>query len=74
MKRGTENKVEIPYAGPYEVLDTFDNGTVRIQKGIVTDTVNLRRLTPFHEPTKSSYGGECNRPKHPRQKSPRFHS
>jgi hypothetical protein len=43
LNRGTENIYESPYEGPYEVLKVHDNGTVRIQRGTVQDTVNIRR-------------------------------
>ena len=35
--------------GPYEILKVNSNGTVRIQKGAIKDTVNLRRITPYFE-------------------------
>ena len=38
-----------PRTGPYEVVHVSDNGTVRIQKGAVTQRVNIRRLTPYFE-------------------------
>ena len=71
MARGTEFKYEAPYAGPYEVLASYDNGTVRIQKGAVADTVNLRRLHPYYEPT-ANHGGECNRQRTSRRRSQRL--
>ena len=61
LKRGTENKYESPYEGPYSILKIHDNGTVRLQRGAVTDTINIRRIKPFFEPNMSSHGGECNR-------------
>ena len=72
LARGTEFKYEAPYAGPYEVLASYDNGTVRIQKGAVADTVNLRRLHPYFEPTMSNHGGECNRQRTPLRRSQRL--
>ena len=62
LKRGTENKYESPFEGPYSILKVHDNGTLRLQRGAVSDTVNIRRVTPFFEPRDSSHGGECNRP------------
>ena len=47
LKRGTENKYESPFEGPYSILRVHDNRTVRLQKGAVSDTVNIRRITPF---------------------------
>ena len=70
-KRGTENKYESPYAGPYSILKIHDNGTVRLQRGAVADTINIRQLTPFFEPDQSSHGGECSRQTSMRRRSTR---
>ena len=59
LRKGTENKWETPNEGPFKVLEVFDNGTVAIQKGAVRDTVNIRRIFPFHEKVKAIHGGEC---------------
>jgi hypothetical protein len=37
------------WEGPFKVIKVNDNGTVRIQKGIVTETVNIRRIKPYHD-------------------------
>ena len=37
------------YIGPYTVSDVWNNETVRARKGNVTDTYNLRNITPFKE-------------------------
>ena len=42
LRTGTENKY-----GPHTVLKVNNNGTVRIQKGAVTETVNIQRITPY---------------------------
>lgn len=47
LKRGTENKYEAPYQGPYEIRKVNDNGTVRLQVNNVEDTYNIRRLVPY---------------------------
>ena len=60
MRKGTEHKYETPYSGPHQVLEVYDNGTLRIQKGAVTETINIRRATPFYEPHSQDHGGECN--------------
>ena len=57
LKRGTENKYENPYEGPYPILQVNDNGTVRLKVKHVTDSYNVRRLTPY---TDIDHGGECN--------------
>ena len=72
IKKGTENKYETPYEGPYSILKIHDNGTVRLQRGAISDTINIRRLTPYHEYSESSHGGECNRQDVLRRRSSRF--
>ena len=37
------------YLGPYTITAVRDNGTVRARHGIVTDTYNLRNITPYRE-------------------------
>ena len=44
---GTKNKYERPSYGPHTILQVNINRTVRLQMGAVTDTVNIRRLTPY---------------------------
>jgi hypothetical protein len=60
LKRGTENKYEAPYSGPYNILKVNDNGTVRLMVKSVTDTYNIRRLLPYHETDHSNHGRGCN--------------
>jgi len=60
LKRGTENKYESPYQGPFNILKVNDNGTVRLMVKSVVDTYNLRRLVPYHSETDLDHGGECN--------------
>jgi hypothetical protein len=60
LKRGTENKLESPYQGPFEVLKVNDNGTVRLTINSVTDTYNIRRLVPYRSENDINHGGECN--------------
>ena len=38
-----------PYRGPYEVLETNDNGTVLLKMGPLIDTVNIRNIKPYIE-------------------------
>jgi transposase InsO family protein len=59
IKRGTENKYEAPYAGPYTIKKVYDNGTVRIKVKDVEDTYNIRRLTPYLGTESIDHGGEC---------------
>jgi hypothetical protein len=59
LEKQQANKYERPYEGPYIIQEVLSNGTVRLTKGAVTDTVNIRRLQPFRTPS-TSRGGECN--------------
>ena len=59
LKRGTENKYETPYHGPYTILRVNENGTVRLKVKNVEDTYNIRRLFPYLEPNTITHGGEC---------------
>jgi transposase InsO family protein len=52
------NKYEQPYKGPYTIRRVNTNGTVRLQMGAVTDTVNIRRIHPY-KTSDSNRGGEC---------------
>jgi len=49
LTKGSENKYETPYSGPHVIQQINTNGTVRLQKGSVTETINIRRLKPFRE-------------------------
>ena len=44
-----KTKFDAKYDGPYNVVAVNNNGTVRIQKGAVTDIVNIRIVTPYRE-------------------------
>ena len=59
LRKGSENKYEQPYSGPHPILQVFMNGTVRLQKGAVAETVNIRRIEPYHAPPATNHGGEC---------------
>ena len=69
LKIGSENKYETPFSGPHQITSVNDNGTVRLQKGAVEDTVNIRRLFPYKSPRIINHGGECNAP--PLRRNPR---
>ena len=48
-KPGLISKLSAPRTGPYWITHTYANGTVRIQRGVVNERVNIRRLTPYKE-------------------------
>lgn len=45
---GILRKLSTPRTGPYPVTNVYNNGTIRIQKRIVSERVNIRRITPFN--------------------------
>ena len=49
LKDGILRKAETKYEGPYTITQVHCNGTVRIQRGSVSERMNIRRLTPFIE-------------------------
>jgi transposase InsO family protein len=48
-KPGINRKLSTPRSGPHVVKKVYTNGTVLIQRGAVTERVNIRRLTPYFE-------------------------
>ena len=44
---GILRKLSTPCTGPYPVTQVYNCSTVQIQKGIVTEQVNIRRISPF---------------------------
>ena len=46
-KAGLISKLSTARTGPYRITHTYTNGTVRIQRGVVSERVNIRCLTPY---------------------------
>ena len=44
---GILRKLSTPRTGPYPVTNVYKNGIIRIRKGIVSERVNIRRISPF---------------------------
>ena len=49
IKDGVFRKVEDPNEGPYTITQVHTNGTVRIQRGAISERLNIRRLYPYFE-------------------------
>ena len=43
------HKAESKYEGPYEIIQVYTNGTVRIQWNKMTERLNIRRIIPYFE-------------------------
>jgi hypothetical protein len=70
------SKHELEYEGPYPITQVNDNGTIRFQKGIVNDVVNIRHSTTnklinesirfqkiyILKPNRPDHRGECSIP------------
>ena len=48
-KPGIIPKLRRKRDGPYEVIAVYNNGTVRIRRGAVSQRLNIRRIYPFQE-------------------------
>ena len=48
-KDGILRKAEDKHLGPYVITQVHTNGTVRIQRGTVSERLHIRRLTPYFE-------------------------
>lgn len=46
---GIRRKLDEPKLGPFPITQVFTNGTVSIQRGHVTERINIRRLDPHFE-------------------------
>ena len=44
---GILRKLSSPRDGPYKITRVYNNGTVRLKKGAVSERVNIRRITPY---------------------------
>jgi len=44
-----KTKFDPQYDGPHEVVNVYDNGTIRIRNGAVLETVNIRIVHPYRE-------------------------
>ena len=43
------NKLSYSTKEPYNIIQVYINGTVRVQKGAVTEQINIHRCTPYTE-------------------------
>ena len=48
-KTGILPKMEAPRTGPHTVNKVYPNGTVELQRGTISERVNIRRLLPFFD-------------------------
>jgi len=48
-KDGNLRKAEDKNTGPYTIIRVHCNGNVRIQRGSVTERINIRRIDPYYE-------------------------
>ena len=48
-KDGILRKAEVKYQGPFTITQVHTNGTIRIQRGTMSECINTRRVTPYFE-------------------------
>ena len=48
-KNGILRKAEDTFQGPYTITQVYCNGTLRLQRGSVSERLNVRRLMPYFE-------------------------
>ena len=48
LERLRARKYERPYDGPFRITRVYTNGTVQLQKGAVSERVNIRRIYPYN--------------------------
>ena len=41
------SKLNNPYEGPYEVVKSYGNGTIKIDRGAYTENLHIRRVKPY---------------------------
>ena len=46
---GILRKLASPRDGPYTITRVYDNGTVQLQQGPISEQVNIRRISPYNE-------------------------
>ena len=46
----SEYKDETPFIGPYEIVDTWTNGTVTLRMGAVTMRINIHNIKSYNTP------------------------
>jgi hypothetical protein len=49
QKPGLQRNLSAPKEGPYTILEVGKNRTVKIQRGIIHERINIRRIEPFFE-------------------------
>jgi hypothetical protein len=56
MRKGTENKYEVPFNGSHKRLLVITNGTVRLRFGFLTDTIKIVASNPAKKLQLHSWG------------------
>ena len=49
-KDGILRKAETKWTGPYHIMTVHTNGTIRIQRGALSEHLNIRRVKPYFSP------------------------
>ena len=49
VKDGILRKAEDKYIGPFQIIQVYTNGTIRIQRGNISERLNIKRIVPYFE-------------------------
>ena len=44
-----KRKLNAPYTGPYRLLKIYNNGTVKIKRGVYEEKIHIRRINPYQK-------------------------
>ena len=44
-----KRKLNAPYSEPYRLLNIYNNGKVKIKRGVYEDNIHIRRLKPYQK-------------------------
>ena len=56
--KNIHRKLKCPTQGPYTIIQEYRNNTVRVQRGVVSERINIRRYIPYPDP-EQFFEGEC---------------
>ena len=51
IRKHSDFKYETPFKFPYEIFQTWTNGTIILQTGAVTNRINIPRIKPYYNLT-----------------------
>ena len=53
-----KRKLNPPYTGPYRLLKIYNNGTLKIKRGVYEENIYIRRLKPYQKEIDKEIGND----------------